>query len=224
MKYLVNIYRLTKKLTYLTGVMHTDKQTEEKIFEAAKTVFQKNGFSGARMQSIADEAGINKAMLHYYFRSKDQLFHEVFKEGVRALFPRVLSILNAELPFGRKVEKLVDTYFTLIRDNPHLPSFIIHEMNQHTERFREFILKEGIRPPERFIRQINDEIKQGRMRPVDPRDLLVNILSLILFPVLAKPMIQTVFQMDESVYSDFLNRRRDQLPKMIMDSVKPSKT
>ncbi|WP_445666471.1 TetR/AcrR family transcriptional regulator [Fodinibius sp. AD559] len=200
--------------------MSEELQTEEQILEAAKQVFQERGFAGGRMQEIADEADINKSMLHYYFRSKDKLFQKVFEDSIRQFFPEILKVLNADLAFVPKVEKLVETYYEMFKKHPHLPRFVIHEMNQHPDRFREFVKRTGFEIPERFVKQIRAEIESGNMRKIDPREFIINTIGLCVFPLIARPMIETVFDMSEDQYQQFLEQRKKELPKFILNAVK----
>lgn len=200
--------------------MSEEIQTEEQILNAAKQVFQRHGFAGARMQAIADEAGINKSMLHYYFRSKDKLFQRVFQESIRQFFPKIFTVLNAELDFTSKVEKLVDTYYSMFLENPHLPRFVIHEMNQHPKRFKKFMQNNGMKIPEHFMKQIKSEADAGRIKKIDPKEFVINTIGLCVFPLIARPMIETVFKMDDKQYKEFLENRKRELPKFILNAVK----
>ena len=108
-------------------MIHTE--TEKSILKAAKLVFYKKGLAAARMQEIADEANINKAMLHYYFRSKQKLFEAVFIQAFRELAPLLNTIFNSDKPIFEKIRDFVDSYITFVTDNPYLPTFIIQEVN-----------------------------------------------------------------------------------------------
>jgi len=200
--------------------MSEELQTEEKILEAAKKVFYRQGFSGARMQEIADEAGINKSMLHYYFRSKDKLFQEVFQESVRHFFPVIFNVLDSDLALASKIEKLVETYYDLFRKHPHLPRFVIHEMNQHPDRFKEFMDGAGIEVPAKFIKQIRAEVEAGNIKELQPKTFIINTIALCVFPVIAQPMVETVFRMDDEQYRQFLEKRKKELPTFILNAVK----
>jgi AcrR family transcriptional regulator len=105
--------------------------TEEKIFNAARVVFQKKGFSGARMQEIADEAGINKAMLHYCFKSKELLFKAIFMNAFGQLAPQINEIFNSQDTVFEKIKKFTHSYISFVILNPYLPQFIIQEMNNN---------------------------------------------------------------------------------------------
>jgi AcrR family transcriptional regulator len=200
--------------------MAEDLEAEEQILEAAKNIFQEQGFAGARMQQIADMAGINKSMLHYYFRSKDKLFQKVFQESVRQFFPVIFKVLNSDLALVPKIEKLVATYYDIFREQPHLPRFVIHEMNQHPRRFKEFVEEAGVEMPAKFIKQIKAEIEAGEMRAIQPQEFIINSIALCVFPVIARPMVETVFQMNEEQYRLFLEKRKKELPTFILNAVK----
>lgn len=195
-------------------------ETEEKILEAARNEFQKQGFSGARMQDIADAAGINKSMLHYYFRSKDQLFQKIFRDGVRKFVPVIFDALNSDLALVPKIEKLVSSYYSLFEKYPHLPGFIIHEMNQHPERFRKFLKSMDIGPHEVFVKQLEAEIEAGKMKRIDPREFIINTIGLCVFPIIARPMITTVFDMKDTQFQQFIEKRKKELPEFILNAVK----
>jgi AcrR family transcriptional regulator len=200
--------------------MGNEQKTEEQILEAAKVVFQERGFAGARMQEIADQADINKSMLHYYFRSKDKLFQKVFQESLLQFFPKILKVLSGDLALVPKIQKLVETYYDMFQQHPHLPSFIIHEMNQHPRRFKEFINDVGVEIPAKFVKQIQAEIESGQMRTIEPQEFIINTIGLCVFPVIARPMIEIVFQMDEEKYQQFLENRKKELPKFILNAVR----
>jgi AcrR family transcriptional regulator len=110
-----------------------EKDTEQRIFEAACRVFQRKGYFGTRMQEIADEANINKSMLHYYYRSKDQLFQKVYRQQMGRILPVMFELWNADLPLDEKVEKIVDNFYSFLGTNPRMPHFFIHEMNENPE-------------------------------------------------------------------------------------------
>lgn len=199
--------------------MTEEKESEARIFEAAQKVFQRSGYSGARMQEIADEAGINKSMLHYYYRSKKKLFQAIFREGIRRFFPKIFEVLNSDLSIKPKITRLVETYYDIFESYPHLPRFIINEMYHHPEEFRKFIKSQGVHIPKKFAKQVNAEISAGNMIPIEVDQLIVNIVSLIVFPVIAKPMEQEVFGMDDEQFQQFIHRRRETLPGFILNAL-----
>jgi len=141
----------------------TGENTEFQILVAAREVFIAKGFEGARMQEIADQAGINKALLHYYFRSKDKLFEAVFSEVAGKLFPAMAQILNAELGVREKISFLVKIYLKGISENPYIPAFVLNTLNTKPERFLNYIKKAEINP--RLLqKQIDEEAAQGPIK------------------------------------------------------------
>ncbi len=199
--------------------MSVEKETEEKIFEAARLIFQERGFEGARMQEIADKANINKSMLHYYYRSKDNLFFEVFKAGIKKIIPQLLAILNKEIDLKTKIKEIVEFYYFTFDKDPQLPSFIIYEMNQNEKRFKEFVSTQGVSLPQSYIDQVNVAIKEKTIKDIAPHQLLMNIISLCLMPIVAKNMVQMIFNLDDAKYHEFLEDRRQISLDFILDGI-----
>ena len=153
--------------------MIVELSTEEKILLAARKVFIKKGYDGARMQEIADLAETNKAMLHYYFRSKDLLFEQVFKEYLRNLIPNINSIItNTDLDIFQKVEKFVHTYIDFLLQNPDLPTFIIGEVSKRTDVLEKVMQQqmEGKDTPQItvFVMQLLEESAKGKIKAINP--------------------------------------------------------
>lgn len=175
------------------------------------------------MQEIADEAGINKAMLHYYYQSKEKLFDAVFEEAIERLIPKVRDLLNTEMPLFEKIEYVVDTYLSLLLKNMYLPGFVINSINQNPDKFVKK-LSYGLKlKPDVFILQIKDAVKEGVIKPVDPAQLFVSLLSMCIFPFAAKPMIMGAFGMSEDAFVKFIKKRKLEIPKLIINSIKLSK-
>ena len=198
-----------------------DKTTEEKILEAARKVFVRKGMYGARMQDIADEAGINKALLHYYFKNKQKLFEEIFMEAAGQLFPRVNAIFISEEPLFTKIEKFCDEYITVVLANPYLPLFVLNEMNQDPVYFFNKLWSEKKRPnPGKFLEQIQEEVNKGTIKNFSPLQLLMNLLSLTIFPFIGKPIFQMTLGIDELQFRMFMEQRKKEIPKFIIDAIK----
>ena len=146
--------------------MNKDTSTENQILEAAKSIFQSKGMDGARMQEIADKAGINKAMLHYYYRSKQQLFEAVFKHAFFLLAPQLHNILNDDSGIEEKIRNFTFNYISFIVKHPYLPNFIIQELNRNPNFAENFIHLEGFPKIEKFKLQLNEEIEIERNQEV----------------------------------------------------------
>lgn len=198
-----------------------DKSTEEKILAAARRVFVRDGMTGARMQDIADEAGINKALLHYHFRNKEKLFEVIFMEAAAQLFPKINEIFAAELPLFEKIERFCDEYINLVMKNPYLPLFVLNEINRDPKYFLGKVWKGKNTPkPELLLAQIQQEQAAGRIKPIQPVHLLMNILSLTIFPFVAKPMFQKNMGLTDEQFNQVMEARRKEIPRFVIESIR----
>lgn len=191
--------------------MVEEQNTEYKIVEAAKTVFVRKGMDGARMQEIADEAGINKALLHYYFRSKDRLFEKVFDMLFKDIFVIFEEAITNEMSFELFLEKFIRQYLQMLKEKPYLPQFIIHELNRNPERIVVQMQNMDFDKQELF-KLINKAIDDKVIRPIHPVHLLTNIVSLCIFPFIAKPII-TGFMLDgdKEKYQQYIDERPEEV-------------
>ena len=198
-----------------------DKGAEEKILVAAKKVFMREGMAGARMQDIADEAKINKALLHYYFRNKDKLFETIFLQEAQKFFPKINMIFESDAPLFEKIEEFVNEYIAEILENPYLPWFVLNEMNRQPDTFLYKIWGTNNLPkPQKFLEQIEKEVKRGTIKRINPLHLLMNLLSMTIFPFVAKPMFLRNLRMNETQFKEFMEQRRKEVPNFIIDSIK----
>jgi TetR/AcrR family transcriptional regulator len=192
--------------------------TEQVILEAARKIFINKGLAGARMQEIADEAGINKALLHYYFRGKDQLFEAVFAQVVAGFLPVIKNVLEATMPFREKIILFVDTYVEILLANPHIPAFVIQELNTDPSRFVDKLKNFGINPTILF-EQIKLEVESGLIRNIEGDHFIVNILGLCIFPFIARPIVQGMLLKSDEEYELFLKARKKEIVQFVMNSI-----
>ena len=176
--------------------------TEEKIFEAAFKVFQNKGFTGARMQEIADEAEINKAMLHYFFRSKEKLFEAVFMNAFGKLAPQVNEIFN------------------FVMDYPFLPQFIIQEMNNNPEFVAKFLKDEKRPNPSKLLKQIETEIGLGIIKPISPKQLLLDIFAMTAFPFAAQNLVKGIINISNDEFFQLMEERKIHISEQIINAIK----
>lgn len=195
--------------------------TEEKIIKAAENEFIEQGFSGARMQAIANKAGINKALLHYYFRSKQKLFEVIFKTAFKLFVPKIIGTFKrTDLDFFGKIKLFVSDYITLIQKNPHIPVFIIHELNTKSSTLSKIISEQSI-DFEPIKNQIRDEIEKGTIKAMPPEQLIVNVISLCIFPIVAAPIVKVVlFQGDSKEYQNMIEARKTLVADFVINSIK----
>ncbi|HEX9827384.1 MAG TPA: TetR/AcrR family transcriptional regulator [Flavobacteriaceae bacterium] len=197
-----------------------DKNTENQILEAAKTVFQSKGMDGSRMQEIADKAGINKAMLHYYYRSKQLLFEAVFKHAFTLLAPQLNKILNDDSSIEEKIRNFTFNYISFISKHPYLPNFIIQELNRNPGFAESLRHAEGFPNIEKFKHQLNDEIEKGTIKPIKAEQLFINILALNVFPFIAKPLLKTFLNVEDSDFTQLIEVRKTEVADFIINSIK----
>ncbi|NOY96999.1 MAG: TetR/AcrR family transcriptional regulator [Chlorobi bacterium] len=193
--------------------------TEQKIMDAAHTVFLKKGMDGARMQEIANEAGINKALLHYYFRTKQKLFEAIFKQIFKDSFPIIRKTLLSDIPIREKMDLFIDSYINLLSKNPFLPAFLLKEIHRDPEFFANVIKGSGINPSE-ILAMLEKEMGKGNIRKMNPCDLITNIIALSVFPFAAKPLLSIMlFNGDQKAYKIFLQERRETVKEFIFNAI-----
>jgi AcrR family transcriptional regulator len=206
-----------------------DLATEQRILAAARTVFIRRGTSGARMREIAEEAGVNQALLHYYYRSKDRLAEAVFQQAARGLLPPVVAVLGSDQTLEEKVERVVDHELRALLENPFLPGYILSEINHHPDRARQLVETimservEGFAPRvfEVLAVQIAERVKSGTMRAITPDQFVMNLLSLCIFPFAARPMFCTLLGLDPDGFAALIERRRQELAPFFLAALRP---
>lgn len=203
-----------------------DNLTEKAILEAAMKVFTHKGYAAARMDDIAKEANINRALLHYYFRSKDKMFDLIFEQKVKEFFSGLGQILFSDKKLEEVIRAMVKHEITLIGANPYLPIFILQELQQSPERLMSDAQNAGMSPHlvlKRFSVLVKEAIKENKIRQIEPGQLLVNIMSLCIYPVVAKPIIKTVLELDDASFHKMMTKRIESVSEFIMLSLKPEK-
>jgi AcrR family transcriptional regulator len=206
-----------------------DGETERRILHAARTVFIRRGSGGARMQEIAEEAGVNQALLHYYFGTKDGLALAVFRESAAQLFPGILRILSSDAPIEARVEQVVHHYIDTLRAHPFLPGFVLGEMNFNPERMVALaseMASLGVPDaPRRALdalgRDLAKRVARGDFRRVTADQFIVNLASLCVFPFAARPMLSHLLGIDAPSWERFLDVRRAELPQQILNTLRP---
>lgn len=206
-----------------------DSTTETRILGAARAVFIRRGTGGARMQEIAEEAGVNQALLHYYFRSKDQLAQAVFRELAVRIVPSITSIFASEGDLALKIERFVHTYIDVVRQNPFIPGYILAEVHFNPERLPALAEQVTGSSPASAMRsfiprlraELNQQAAVGAMRSIAPEQFLVNLIALCVFPFAARPVLRLVLDQDDDAFDRFLDERRAELPDFILNALRP---
>ena len=204
----------------------SDNQTRQKIFRAAADVFEEKGYSGARMQEIADRAGINKALLHYYFSSKEQLFMSVFHVLLKKMFEKIFSIFNEESSFKEKLKKFLDEHIEFMIRNPKLPIFLLNELSKNQD------LAEGLKEMVNY-QQLRDliytkhakELKGYGIKKNDMPQLMVTVVSFSIFPFAARDMIKIMIPelCDNKKFNAYMRERKSFASDFMMAALKHHK-
>ncbi len=193
-----------------------DKQTEQKIFDAATEIFEEKGLDAARMQDIADRAGINKALLHYYFRSKEKLFTAVFDALAERMFMKFAGIFEEEMSVEEKIRYFFRKHMDFLQKNPRLPLFILTEVNRNPKLVDRLIGKVNI---------IQIKSKLSKDKDIDiPEELvphlMVTIVSMSFFPIIAKPLLKALLQKTGVDYNHFIKERIQFAPDFVISALK----
>jgi TetR/AcrR family transcriptional regulator len=206
-----------------------DTDTEQRILEAARTVFLRDGTAGARMQEIAREAGVNQALLHYYFRTKERLSAAVFQQIASRIFPALAQTLAADISLDEKIDGLIGVYLENLSRNPFVPGYLISELHHHPERVQQLLTvaigadPQAVLPPlfKKLEKQIDERVRAGTMRRIQAHQLVINLISLCIFPFAARPMLSIVFGMDDPAFARFIDQRRKEVPEFVRNALRP---
>lgn len=198
--------------------MNTEElSTEDKILIAASKVFTEKGFSGTRTRDIAEEAGINLALLNYYFRTKEKLFEQVMKVKIVLLFGQIIPIVtNEKTSLDEKIDLASVKYFNILTKNPNLPIFVLSEIQKKTSDVKSILPFEKVLNNSFLMKQIKE-----RKPDVNPFHFLLNFLSMTVFPFLGKPILQSFDLMDDTEFQQFVEERKTMVPmwiKMMLNS------
>ncbi len=185
---------------------------EQQILEAAEKEFLTKGYDGARTTSIAQAAGVTHAMLHYYFRSKEQLFERIVDVKFATMSRSMLEIMgDPKLPIIERIKGGIAAHFDFVVANPHLPRFLINEIVSRPERYE--VLYRRIEPIVNNIfkdlqEELDSEAKRGKIESIDVRMLLISIMSLNIFSFLAYPFMEPLMDGLMADREQFLRARK----------------
>jgi TetR/AcrR family transcriptional regulator len=198
-------------------VVPEEAQTEKLIKETAKDIFFQKGRLGATTQEIADAAGVNRALIHYYFRSREQLLQAVFQEAVAETRQKVSAIFNSSEPFKKKISKYLDVFIDRNIDYPYIQNFIVTEITHSAEKEKEYFQRKRENLTKTILPQLNEEIANGNIAPISFEHFMTNLMSMCSYPLVAKPIIQGMFGFDDKAYRNFLKERKAIIYKVLFN-------
>ena len=199
--------------------MKTDElNTEQVILEAAEKVFLQKGLKGATTQEIAAEAGVNKALLHYYFRTKESLYLAIFANMMKTKLPSIVGILIARQPVAVNISRFIAAYFELLSSNLYLANFLIMDLQQNPDRIVGLFSQAD---PKRILRVLNFKLQREGIRHITAEHLILNMVSLCFFPFIIRPMINTILlKNDEAAKAAFLEQRKQVVIDFVLNALK----
>ena len=178
------------------------------------------------MQEIAAEAGVNKALLHYYYRTKDGLAQAVFRRVASTFMPVIIETMASDLSLEAKAEKVIQHYLEVFSRRPYLPGYVISEITHHPGRLPPlFAALAGTQIKKRVLtklgQQIDERVRAGTLAPIAPEQFLINIISLCVFPFAARPIIMVALGLDVKGFDRFIAQRRETLPPFVARALRP---
>ena len=203
-----------------------EQNLEQKIIDVAEKIFMDKGFDSTSTTDIAKEVGCNQALIHYYFRTKENLFQQIFYKKFEDLMILLSSPLFDKSTLNDKIKAGIDSYFTTLENNPKLPILIINELLTKPERrkfIHDFILgnTKRIELYKNFCALINKEIECGNIRKIEPTDLIINIISLTAFTFISQPIITQFIGSESPATTDFIEHRKEERITLIINGIKP---
>ena len=193
-----------------------DPTTEEKIKSAAREVFHRKGFAAARTRDIAEEAGLNLALLNYYFRSKKKLFDIIMLESLEGFLKSMTGVFNgADTTLEQKIETIISNYIDLLSDQPNLPLFILSELKSSPEALVSKIHPKEIIGNSIFMKQLTQRLKEREINDVNPAHYVMNIMSLAVFPFVAGPLFRSMGDISEEGYLQLMQQRKALIPMWV---------
>ena len=206
-----------------------DADTETRILDAAHAVFMRRGTAGARMTEIAREAGVNHALVHYYFRSKQRLAEAVFRRAIGQFFPTMMGVLASEAPLEEKVRLVAAAQIDMLLKNRYLPGYLLAELNHYPERAEQLLsVMSGTTPANVRARllgtlgkQLEDAARSGAIRIIGPQEFVLNLVSMVVYPFAARPLVMAIMGMDDATFTAVMEERKQAIPAFFLAALRP---
>jgi AcrR family transcriptional regulator len=193
-----------------------DASAEEKIKNAARIIFHQKGYAAARTRDIAEEAGINLALLNYYFRSKEKLFDIIMMESLQGFLQSMVGLFNnQENTWGEKIELFVSGYIDLLMAQPDIPLFVLSELRANPVTLVAKMNLKEILMKSYFLKQFQEEIKKGKIAAMHPLHFLMNIASMVVFPFIGKPLLKNLGDLKDKEFNELMEQRKKLIPQWI---------
>ena len=206
-----------------------DADTESRILDAAHAVFMRRGTAGARMTEIAREAGVNHALVHYYFRSKQRLAEAVFRRAIGQFFPVMIDVLASGAPLEEKVRLVASAQIDMLLSNRYLPGYLLAELNHYPERAEQMLsTMSGTTPANLRARlfgtlgpQLDEAAREGTIRPTRPQEFVLNLVSMVVYAFAARPLIMAIMGLDDASFIAMMEARKTEIPAFFLAALRP---
>jgi len=202
-----------------------EQSMEQTILEVAERLFLEKGFALTSTTEIAKKVGCNQALVHYYFRTKDNLFNTIFEQKFRMLFENMYASQNfGNISFSEKVRHAVESHFDLLTKNPKLPLLVATELSRLPENLKNLRNKLQTVPFELFTKlnnELQQEIAEGRARKIELMDIIITMVTLNAGLFMLLPIANGIMQLDEEQTKELLAHRREENVQVILNYIKP---
>lgn len=203
----------------------TEQSTEKNILEVAERLFLERGFAMTSTTEIAKEVGCNQALVHYYFRTKDNLFNTIFEQKFKDFFQWVFEIKGTEkLEFLDKLKLIIESHFDLLMNNPKMPGLILNELSRKPEQMK--MIRDRIQAiPVKLFSELNEELQTaialGKVRKIDLIDLIVSMVTMNVAIFVMMPVVESILSLDETKKKLMIQHRRAENVDFILKSLRP---
>ncbi|HPD95872.1 MAG TPA: TetR/AcrR family transcriptional regulator [Tenuifilaceae bacterium] len=194
--------------------------TRQKIMETARELFIAKGVDRVGVREIALKAEVNLSLMNYYFQSKENLLEQIFEDSIKDTGHKLKQILNADVTLDVKIKNFIDFYVDILREDPLLVPFVLSIIHRNAEQAPRLKAVSTLYNTEAFSKQVRAEIESGNIRPTDPEQLFISMISLILFPFAIKPLVKYRMALTDSDMEKFLMARKEHIYNIIMCSIK----
>jgi TetR/AcrR family transcriptional regulator len=198
-----------------------DRQTEERIFEAATEVFLDKGMDGARMQDIANQAGINKSLLHYYYRTKDHLFNAVFEMIAGKMFSKFSPVFDENLSLEEKIRFFLREHITFLQQNPRLPAFLLNEFNRNPGRIKKLVKSLDVNKLWTILeKQHKEELEKYHITQENIPQVMTSIAAMSVFPFVGRVLISSLMEKAGYDFDEYLEKRKEYAAEFVINAIK----
>lgn len=220
---------MDKDVTGAIAQAPLDADTESRILDAANSVFMRRGTAGARMTEIAREAGVNHALVHYYFRSKQRLAEAVFRRAIGQFFPVMIGVFTSDAPLEEKVRLVATAQIDMLQKNRDLPGYLLAELNHYPERAEQLLESMSGTTPAALRarlfgtlgRQLEDAARAGAIRPILPQEFVLNLVSMVIYPFAARPLLKAIMGLDDTTFAAMMEQRKADIPAFFLAALRP---